>query len=88
VFFRLEEIVLASSAAPVDHCFRREYPSDRPVVCLQLDTFGAVGAGVFQFGAVLTVLAVDQQQEVDCSRDAESIIIVRGHRTERKPKPV
>ena len=79
MFFRLEEVVLASSAAPVDHCFRREYPSDRPVVCLQMDTLCAVGAGVFQLEAVLTVLAVDQQQVVDGSRDAEPVIIVQGH---------
>ena len=87
MFFRLEEVVLASSAAPVDHCFRREYTRDLPPVRLELDPFGAVGAGIFQLDAALTVLAVDQQQKVDGSRDAESLIIVQGYCMKRKPKP-
>ena len=88
MFFRPEEVVLTSSSSSVDHRFHGEYTRDRPVVGLQLNPFGAVCAGVVQLDLVFAVLAVDQQQEVDGSRDAESFIAVQSHRMERKPQPV
>jgi len=47
VLFRSEEVVLASSAAPVHNSVVFwGYLSDDPIIRLQMDAFGAVGAGV------------------------------------------
>ena len=88
MFFRLEEVILASTAAPVDDSFFGEDLRDVPAVGLKLDPLGAVGASVVQPDLVFAVLAVDQQQEVDGSRDAESFTAVQSHRMERKPQSV
>ncbi len=88
MFFRLEEVVLASSATPVDDGFFGADSRDGPVIGLKLNTFGAVGASVVQPDLVFAVLAVDQQQEVDGSRNPESFIAVQSHRMERKPQSV
>lgn len=84
VLFRPEEVVLASSAAPVHHRVVGRDARNLPVVRLQVDAFGAVGAGVVQLDAVVLVLAVDQQQKVDGSRYAELLIIVQCHGMERE----
>ena len=76
MLFRLEEVVLASSPATVHHRGFGEDARHVPVVRLQVDAFGAVGAGVFQLDVMFPVLAVDQQQKVDGSRDAEPDLIV------------
>jgi len=46
VLFRSEEVVLASSAAPVHNSVFWGYLSDDPIIPLQMDAFGAVVAGV------------------------------------------
>jgi len=46
VLFRPEEVVLASSAAPVYNSVFWGYLSGDPIIRLQMDAFGAVGAGV------------------------------------------
>ena len=43
---RPEEVVLASSAAPVHHSVFWRYLSDDPIIRLHMDAFGAVVAGV------------------------------------------
>ena len=86
MLFRPEEVVLASSAAPVDHGVFRRHHRYFPLISLQVDAFGAMGAGVFQLDVVFPVLAVDQQQKVDRSRDAELDFVVQGHGMEREPQ--
>ena len=88
VLFRPEEVVLASSAAPVHHRVLGRDARNLPVVRLQTDAFGAVGAGVVQLDAVFLVLAVDQQQKVDGSRYAELLIIVQCHGMKRESQAV
>ncbi len=88
VLFRPEEVVLASSAAPVHHRILGKDPRHFPVVRLQVDAFGAVGAGVVQLDAVFPVLAVDQQQKIDGSRYAELHLIVQCHGMEREAQAV
>ncbi len=88
MLFRLEEVVLASSPAPVHHRVFGEDARHVPVVRLQVDALGAVGAGVVQLDAVFLVLAVDQQQKVDGSRYAELLVVVQGHGMERETQAV
>ena len=88
MLFRLEEIVLASSPATVDHRGLGKNPGHVPVVCFQVDALGAVGAGVVQLDAVFLVLAVDQQQKIDGSRYAELLIVVQCHGMEREAQAV
>ena len=66
----------------------RRHPDEVPFYGFQMDAFGAVRTGVVQPDAVFTVLAVDQQQEVDGSRNAELLIIVQRHGMERKAQAV
>ena len=68
-----------------DGIFRRNLGED-PFFCFQIDAPGAMGAGVRKLDVVFTVLAVDQQQEVDGSRYAEPFIVIQGHCMKRKPK--
>ena len=88
MLFRLEEVVLASSAAPVHHRIFGKNTRDVPVVRFQVDAFGAVGAGVVQLDAVVLVLAVDQQQKVDGSRYAELHFVVQCHGMKREAQAV
>ena len=84
MIFRLEEVVLASSAALVDDRFFGQHLREAPIFAFQMDPVSAVGTGVRQCDAVITVLAVDQQQEVDGSRYAELLFAVQCHGMERK----
>ena len=88
MFFRLEEVVLASSATPVDDGFFGADSRDGPVIGLKLNTFGAVGASVVQPDLVFAVLAVDQQQEVDGSRYAKLLFAVQRYRMEGESQAV
>jgi hypothetical protein len=56
------------------------------LISLKVDACGAMGAGVFQLDVVLPILAVDQQQKVDGSRDGELHLVVQGHSMEREPQ--
>ena len=88
MIFRPEEVVLASSAAPVHHRVLWQNLCHVSVVRHQVDAFGAVGAGVVQLDAVFLVLAVDQQQKIDGSRYAELLIVVQCHGMEREAQAV
>ena len=88
VLFRPEEVVLASSAAPVHNSVFWGYLSDDPIIPLQMDPFGALGAGVVQLDAVAAVLAVHQQEEVDGSRYAKLIFTVQHYRMEGEAQAV
>ena len=79
MFFRPEEVVLASSASPVNDGFFRRNLGEDAFFCFQIDAPGAMGAGVVQLDVVFDRLAVDQQQEVDGSRDAELLLAVQCH---------
>jgi len=70
---------LASSATSVDDGFFGQHPYELPLVRFDKDAVSAMGTGVFQLDAVFTVLAVDQQQEVDRSRYAEALTVVQRH---------
>ncbi len=84
MLFRPEEVVLASSAALVDDTFFREYTQKLTPVRFHMDTFNAMSASIIEFDAVFPVLAADQQQEIDCSRYAELLIIVQSHGMKRE----
>lgn len=88
MLFRPEEVVLASSAAPVHNSVFWGYLSDDPIIRLQMDAFGAVGAGVVQLDAVAAVLAVHQQEEVDGSRYAKLLFTVQRYRMEEEAQAV
>ena len=88
MLFRPGEVVLASSAAPVHNSVFWGYLSDDPIIRLQMDAFGAVGAGVVQLDAVAAVLAVHQQEEVDGSRYAKLLFAVQRYRMEGESQAV
>ena len=88
MLFRPEEVVLASSAAPVHNSVFWGYLSDDPIIRLPMDAFGAVGAGVVQLDAVAAVLAVHQQEEVDGSRYAKLLFAVQRYRMEGESQAV
>ena len=75
---------MASSATSVDDGFFGRHPYELPLVRFDKDTLSAMGTGVIQLDAVFTVLAVDQQQEVDRSRNAEPLTVVQRHGMERE----
>ena len=75
---------MPSSATSVDDGFFGQHPYELPLVRFDKDTVSAMGTGVFQPYAVFTVLAVDQQQEVDRSRYAEPLTVVQRHGMERE----
>ncbi len=79
MLFRPEEVVLTSSAALVDDTFFREYTQKLTPVRFHMDTFNAMSASIIEFDGGSPVVAADQQQEIDCSRYAELIIIVQSH---------
>jgi len=58
------------------------------VVHLDLDSIDAVGARVVQDDPVVSVLAADQQQEVDCSRHSEALPRGKAHYVEHKAEPL
>ena len=64
------------------------YLSDDPIIRLQMDAFGAVGAGVVQLDAVAAVLAVDQQEVVDGLRYAKLLFTVQRYRMEGEAQAV
>ena len=82
--FRPEEVVLTSSAALVDDTFFREHLQKLTLVGLDMDTVNAMSAGIIEIDSLFPVLAADQQQEIDCSRYAELLIIVHCHGMERE----
>ena len=84
MLFRPEEVVLASSATHMDDGLFGQHLREATVVGFQIDTVSAVGTSVCQLDAVFEVLAVDQQQEIDRSRYAESLTVVQCHGMERE----
>ena len=93
MLFRPEEVVLTSSSATVDHGLFGPDMSHNAVVGFDVDTVGTVGAGVFQLDVIFPVLAVDQQQEIDRSRDAEFLVVflftwVQGNGVKRESQSI
>ena len=84
MLFRPEEVVFASSAAHLDDGLFGQNLREAPIVGFQIDTISAMGTGVCQLNTVLMVLAVDQQQEIDRSRYAESFTIGQRQGMERE----
>ncbi len=76
MLFRPEEIVLASSAAAVGYAIFREHANQLTLVRFYMYSVNAMGAGVVKLDMVVPVLAADQQQEIDCSRDAECLLVI------------
>jgi len=89
VLFRPEEVVPGLKCRPgAQERLFWGYLSDDPIIRLQMDAFGAVGAGVVQLDAVAAVLAVHQQEEVDGSRYAKLLFAVQRYRMEGESQAV
>ena len=84
VLFRPKEVVLTSSAASVNDTFFREHLQKSALVGFDMDTVNAMGTGIIKDDAAFTVLAADQQQEIDSSRYAKLLILVQRHGMERE----
>lgn len=80
MLFRPEEIVLASSVALEDYALFREYAQQSALIRFNPYPVNAMCAGVVKRDPVHPVLAADQQQEINCSRETEVLLTVQCHR--------
>ena len=87
MLFRPEEVVLPSSASPVDDGFLRMYFDQAALANLDVNPVNAMSTSIVQGYTVVIILAADQQQEVHRSRNPKALPRVQGHRMKGEPKP-
>ncbi len=63
----------------VDDTFFREHAKQLTLIRFNLDTVNAMGTGVIKFDPAFPVLAADQQQEIDRSRDPKCLLPIQCH---------
>lgn len=84
VFFRPEEIIVASAASPEDDDFRRRDMHNSPPLDDRMDVFRAMDARIEDLDALIGVITADQQEKIDRSGHIEALAIFELHGMERE----
>ncbi len=86
VFFRPEEIIVASAASPEDDGIRGGDVHNSPPLDDRVDAIRAMDARIEDLDALIGVITADQQEKIDRSGHIEALAMFELHGMEREAK--